>query len=114
LLKDIQPDLTTKGTLAFELPRNKVSGSTLVIEDIFGDGKIKVSVDVWWSPWVESSGSVATACPLSQSPQFTGLSPPEEIGLMPFPRALLPGRPGEKVESCAFVSRHGMWLPTSI
>ncbi len=44
LLKDIQPDLTTKGKLAFALPPNKVSGSTLVIEDIFGDGKIKVDL----------------------------------------------------------------------
>lgn len=44
LLKDIQPDLTTKGTLAFELPPNKVSGSTLVIEDLFGDGEIKVEL----------------------------------------------------------------------
>lgn len=44
LLKDIQPDLTAKGTVAFELPPNKVSGSTLVIEDIFGDGEIKVDL----------------------------------------------------------------------
>ena len=44
LLKDIQPDLTTKGKLAFELPPSKVSGSTLVIEDIFGDGEIKVDL----------------------------------------------------------------------
>ena len=44
LLKDIQPDLTTKGKLAFELPEGKVSGSTLVIEDLFGDGEIKVDL----------------------------------------------------------------------
>lgn len=44
LLKDIQPDLTTKGRLAFELPPNKVSGSTLVIEDLFGDGEIRVDL----------------------------------------------------------------------
>lgn len=44
LLKDIQPDLTTKGTLAFELPPDKVSGSILVIEDLFGDGEIKVDL----------------------------------------------------------------------
>lgn len=44
LLKDIQPDLTTKGKLAFELPPNKVSGSKLVIEDIFGDGKVTVDL----------------------------------------------------------------------
>jgi len=44
LIQRGQPDLTTKGKLAFELPPNKVSGSTLVIEDIFGDGKIKVDL----------------------------------------------------------------------
>lgn len=43
-MKDIQPDLTAKGTVAFELPPDKVSGSTLVIEDIFGDGEIKVEL----------------------------------------------------------------------
>lgn len=44
LLKDIQPDLTTKGKLAFEIPPNKVSGSKLVIEDLFGDGEIEVDL----------------------------------------------------------------------
>lgn len=44
LLKDIQPDLTAKGKLAFELPPDKVSGSTLVIEDLFGDGEIKIDL----------------------------------------------------------------------
>jgi hypothetical protein len=44
LLKDIQPDLTTRGKLAFELPPSKVSGSTLVIEDLFGDGEIRVDL----------------------------------------------------------------------
>lgn len=44
LLKDIQPDLTTRGKLAFELPPSKVSGSTLVIEDIFGDGSVRVNL----------------------------------------------------------------------
>jgi hypothetical protein len=44
LLKDIQPDLTTSGKLAFELPPGKVSGSTLVVEDLFGDGEIKVDL----------------------------------------------------------------------
>ncbi len=44
LLKDIQPDLTTRGKLAFELPSGKVAGSTLVVEDLFGDGEIKVDL----------------------------------------------------------------------
>lgn len=44
LLKDIQPDLTAKGKLAFDLPPNKTSGSTLVIEDLFGSGEIKVDL----------------------------------------------------------------------
>jgi uncharacterized protein DUF4352 len=44
LLKDIQPDLTTRGKLAFELPSGKVSGSTLVVEDLFGSGEIKVDL----------------------------------------------------------------------
>jgi hypothetical protein len=44
LLKDIQPDLTTRGKLAFELPPSKVSGSTLVIEDLYGSGEIKVDL----------------------------------------------------------------------
>lgn len=44
LLKDIQPDLTTKGKLAFELPPTKTGDSTLVIEDLFGDGEIRVDL----------------------------------------------------------------------
>ena len=44
MLKDIQPDLTTRGKLAFEIPTNKVSGSTLEIEDLWGSGKIKVDL----------------------------------------------------------------------
>jgi hypothetical protein len=44
LLKDIQPDLTTRGKLAFDLPPNKVTGSTLVVEDLFGSGEIKVDL----------------------------------------------------------------------
>lgn len=44
LLKDIQPDLTARGKLAFDLPPSKVSGSTLVIEDLFGSGEIKVAL----------------------------------------------------------------------
>ncbi len=44
MLKDIQPDLTTAGKLAFELPPSNVAGSTLVIEDLFGSGEIKVDL----------------------------------------------------------------------
>ena len=44
MLKDIQPDLTTSGKLAFEVPPSKVSGSTLVIQDIFGNGEVKVDL----------------------------------------------------------------------
>ena len=44
LLKDIQPDLTTRGKLAFDVPSNKLSGSKLIVEDIFGSGEIKVDL----------------------------------------------------------------------
>jgi hypothetical protein len=44
MLRDIQPDLPTSGKIAFELPPSKVSGSTLVIEDLFGSGEIKVDL----------------------------------------------------------------------
>jgi hypothetical protein len=44
MLKDIQPDLTTRGKLAFEIPPNKVSDSTLVIEDLWGSGEISVDL----------------------------------------------------------------------
>jgi len=44
MLKDIQPDLTTRGKLAFEIPPSKVSGSTLEIEDLWGSGEIKVDL----------------------------------------------------------------------
>ena len=44
MLKDIQPDLTTSGKVAFELPPSKVSGSTFVVEDLWGSGDIKVDL----------------------------------------------------------------------
>jgi hypothetical protein len=44
MLKQIQPDLTTHGKLAFEIPPRKVSNSTLVIEDLWGSGEIKVDL----------------------------------------------------------------------
>jgi hypothetical protein len=42
--RNIQPDLTTCGKLAFELPPSKVNGSTLVLEDLYGSGEIKVDL----------------------------------------------------------------------
>lgn len=44
LLKEIQPDLTTRGKLAFDIPPNKLSGSQLVIEDFFGNGEVTVDL----------------------------------------------------------------------
>jgi hypothetical protein len=44
LLKDVQPELTTHGKLAFELPSSKLNGSTLVIEDLWGAGEVKVDL----------------------------------------------------------------------
>ena len=44
MLKDIQPDLPTDGKLAFEIPPSKVGDSTLVIEDLWGSGAIKVDL----------------------------------------------------------------------
>lgn len=44
LLKDIQPDLTTTGKLAFDVPPDKVSGSSVVIEDLFGEGEVKIDL----------------------------------------------------------------------
>ena len=44
LLKEIQPDLTTRGKLAFDIPPNKLSGSQLVIEDFFGNGEVAVDL----------------------------------------------------------------------
>ena len=44
LLKEIQPDLTTRGKLAFDIPPAKLSGSQLVIEDFFGNGEVTVDL----------------------------------------------------------------------
>jgi hypothetical protein len=44
LLKDIQPELTAHGKLAFDLPPNKVDGAKLVIADLFGNGEITVDL----------------------------------------------------------------------
>ena len=43
LLKDIQPELTTRGKVAFDLPPAKL-GSSLVIEDLWGTGEISVDL----------------------------------------------------------------------
>jgi hypothetical protein len=45
-LKEIQPDLTTRGKLAFDIPPSKVHGSTLVIEDLFGRGEVTVDLNL--------------------------------------------------------------------
>lgn len=44
LLKQIQPDLTTRGKLAFDVPPSKVSGSKLAIEDLFGSGEVDIDL----------------------------------------------------------------------
>ena len=44
LFKGIQPDLTTHGKIAFDVPSSKLSGATLVIQDLFGNGEIKVNL----------------------------------------------------------------------
>lgn len=44
LLKEVQPDLTTSGKMAFDLPPSKVSGAKLVIEDLYGRGEITVDL----------------------------------------------------------------------
>ena len=41
IMEDIQPDLTTSGKLAFELPASKAAGAQLVIEDLWGNGSVK-------------------------------------------------------------------------
>lgn len=44
LLKDIQPDLTAKGKLAFDLPPSKLAGSKLVIADLWGSGEVEIDL----------------------------------------------------------------------
>jgi hypothetical protein len=43
-LKKIQPDLTTHGKLAFDVPKSKVAGSELVIEDVYGRGEVTIDL----------------------------------------------------------------------
>jgi hypothetical protein len=44
LLEDIQPDLTTRGHIGFDVPAGKVPGAKLVIEDIWGNGEVAVNL----------------------------------------------------------------------
>ena len=44
MLEDIQPDLTTKGSIGYDVPASKVAGSKLVIEDIWGNGEVKIGL----------------------------------------------------------------------
>ncbi len=44
MLEDIQPDLTTRGQVAFDIPEKKLNGAKLVIEDFWGQGKVKVNL----------------------------------------------------------------------
>jgi hypothetical protein len=44
LLKEIQPELTAKGKLVFDLPPSKIAGSKLVIKDLWGDGEVTVDL----------------------------------------------------------------------
>jgi hypothetical protein len=44
MLEEIQPDLTTRGQLGFDVPESKLHGAKLIIEDIWGNGKVKVKL----------------------------------------------------------------------
>ena len=44
MLEDIQPDLTTKGQIGFDVPQSKLAGSKLVVEDLWGNGEVKVDL----------------------------------------------------------------------
>jgi hypothetical protein len=44
MLEDIQPDLTTRGQLAFDVPESKLNGAKLVIEDFWGNGKVRIKL----------------------------------------------------------------------
>lgn len=46
LMRDIQPELTARGKLAFDLPPSKIDGAKLVIEDLSGNGEITVDLDI--------------------------------------------------------------------
>jgi hypothetical protein len=44
MLEDIQPDLTTKGQIGYDVPESKLAGAKLVIEDLWGNGEVKVDL----------------------------------------------------------------------
>jgi hypothetical protein len=44
MLEDIQPDLTTKGSIGYDVPEPKVPGAKLVIEDLWGDGEVTIKL----------------------------------------------------------------------
>ena len=44
MLEDIQPDLTTKGSIGYDVPESKVAGAKLVIEDLWGDGEVTIKL----------------------------------------------------------------------
>ncbi len=43
-LEEIQPDLPEKGSLAFDVPPNQVSGSVLRVEDLFSDAYAEIDL----------------------------------------------------------------------
>ena len=44
LLRDMQPDLATKGKLVFDVPPAKVAGGVLLVEDLFGRGEAHINL----------------------------------------------------------------------
>jgi hypothetical protein len=46
MMEDIQPDLTKRGSIAFDVPSSKVAGSKLVIEDFWGRGHVEVDLGI--------------------------------------------------------------------
>jgi hypothetical protein len=43
-LREMQPDLPTKGKLVFDVPPTKVAGGVLVVEDLFGGGEAHIDL----------------------------------------------------------------------
>jgi hypothetical protein len=44
MMEDIQPDLTTKGHIGYDVPESKLAGAKLVIEDLWGHGEVTVDL----------------------------------------------------------------------
>jgi hypothetical protein len=44
LMEDIQPDLTKRGTIAFDVPPSKLAGAKLVIKDFWGHGQVTIDL----------------------------------------------------------------------